>query len=301
MTTPAWSVIVPTRNRPRALANCVRALSRLNPPAGGFEAVVVNDGGQQPDDDVLRHSSGTAMRVRFETQPHAGPAAARNTGARLATGAWLAFTDDDCEPSVDWLPAFERALSEHPGALAGGVVRNVVADSVFSEASQRLVGFVVDWFDGDSREPFFSSNNIAVSRTAFLEAGGFDPTFGTSAGEDREFCDRWFAQGRESLPVHDALVDHRHVLSLRSFIRQHHGYGRAAYHFRSRRSSAGRPVRIDPAFYLGSVRHALRSEPVGRGLALAGCTILAHSAYAAGLFRESWRKRRSAVASGTNS
>lgn len=289
MTTPSWSVIVPTRNRPRQLAGCIRALAHLQPPAGGFEVIVINDGGEPPDENLSAHSSGTPTVVRIATQAHAGPAAARNTGARMAAGTWLAFTDDDCEPSSGWLLAFERALVAQPMSLAGGEVRNIVADSIFSEASQLLVAFVANWFDGESRERFFSSNNIALSRAAFLEAGGFDPGFVTSAGEDREFCDRWSAQGRASLSVRDAIVGHRHELSLRSFMRQHHSYGRAAQHFRRRRSGAGRPVRIDPRFYVASLRHAVRSQPLGRGAALAGCTLLAHTVYAAGVLRESWR------------
>ena len=293
MTLPAWSVIVPTRDRPRQLASCMQALLRVSSPAGGFEVIVVNDGGHQPTfEDVMRNAAREASLVRFVTQPNTGPAGARNAGARLAAGSWLAFTDDDCEPSTDWLQALERALNRDPTSLAGGVVRNVVADSVFSEASQLLVGFVVDWFKGESREPFFSSNNIALSRAAFLEAGGFDEGFGTSAGEDREFCDRWYSQGRSAVLVEDARVDHRHELSLRSFIRQHHGYGRAAHRFRQRRRSAGRSVRIEPGFYVASLRHALRSQPVIRGAALAGCTMLAHTAYAAGLVRENWRSSR---------
>jgi hypothetical protein len=45
-------------------------------------------------------------------------------------------------------------------------------------------------------------------------------------------------------------------------------------------------VRIEPAFYLASLRHAaLGSSPV-RGLALAVCTVVAHAAYLIGLVRE---------------
>jgi GT2 family glycosyltransferase len=295
MTTPAWSVIVPTYNRPHQLVRCIDALSRVKPPAGGFEVIIINDGGNEEGDAVRRAATGTATTVRYAAQLHAGRLS-RATPALMAVGTWLTFTDDDCEPSSDWLQAFERAVVGHPDALAGGVVRNAVSDSMFSEASQLLAGFVADWFDGAARERFFTSNNIAVGRAAFLDAGGFDASFGTSAGEDREFCDRWTAQGRESIQVADAIVDHMHALSLRSFLRQHHGYGRGAQRFRHRRRAAGRPIRIDPSFYLASLRHAVKARPIARGVALAGCTALAHTAYAAGLARESWREKRAAPA-----
>jgi glycosyltransferase involved in cell wall biosynthesis len=296
MTQPAWSVIVPTYNRPEQLARCRDALSRVQPPAGGFEVIIVNDGGTQGVDEGRGGAAGNATTIRYATQVHAGPAVARNTGAHMAVGTWLAFTDDDCEPSTGWLQAFERALLAHPDSLAGGVVRNAVSGSMFSEASQLLAGFVADWFDGTARERFFTSNNIAVRRAAFLDAGGFDAAFGASAGEDREFCDRWTAQGRDSMEVADAIVDHWHALSLGSFLRQHHGYGRGARRFRNRRRAAGRPIRIEPSFYLASLRHMVRAKPIARGVALAGCTVLAHTAYAAGLARESWRENRATPA-----
>ena len=285
----AWSVIVPTYRRPQQLARCVDALAQLEPPAGGFEVVVVNDGGTEPD-ARLRRTTGTATTVRFLSQAHTGPGAARNHGARTATGTWVAFTDDDCEPEPHWLRAFERALTVHPNALVGGMNLNSLSNGIFSEASHLLVTFVAEWFDGTSRERFFSSSNIALARARFLEAGGFDEGFGTNAGEDREFCDRWTAQGRESAVAADAIVHHAHTLQLRSFLRQHYVYGRGGMQFSRRRSADGRPVRVDPGFYLASLRHAARAQPPLRGVALAACTAVAHAAYLTGFTRESMRR-----------
>jgi glycosyltransferase involved in cell wall biosynthesis len=292
----AWSVIVPTYRRPHQLARCVTALGQLEPPAGGFEVVVVNDGGSEPDAALLL-GAGMATSIRFLSQAHAGPSAARNQGARTATGKWIAFTDDDCAPEPDWLRAFERALAVCPDALVGGTNLNTLTDSMFSEASQLLVHFVAEWFDGAARERFFTSNNIALARARFFEAGGFNEDFWTNAGEDREFCDRWSAQGRASTHVADAIVHHTHALSMRSFLRQHFAYGRSARLFRRGRSVAGRPVRIDPGFYVASLRHAARVRPVLRGATLTACTVMAHAAYLAGFTRESVRRDKTASAS----
>ena len=246
MNGPAWSVIVPTYNRPQQLARCLNALTRLDPPAGGFEVIVVNDGGADFDDSLRRAiETDAATPVRLISQRNAGPGVARNAGAAVAHGTWLAFTDDDCEPQPNWLRAFEHALSAQPAALAGGTIRNSIRNNVFSETSQVLVGFISEWFDGTRRERMFTSNNIALARSEFIECGGFDPNFGIPAAEDREFCDRWFAQGRPSVSVADALVNHAHHLSLASFLKQHFSYGRAGIHFRRKRQAGRRPVPID--------------------------------------------------------
>jgi glycosyltransferase involved in cell wall biosynthesis len=286
VTTPDWSVVIPTRDRPKSLALCIAALLRLEPPTGGFEIVVVNDGGVEPPSALRSLAESGGVVIHFLTQSNTGPAGARNLGARVAKGRLLAFTDDDCQPDPGWLRALDRALAAHPAALAGGCVVNALDTNVLSETSQRLANFVARWFDGSGGERFFTSNNLAVSRCAFLEFGGFEPSLRAAAAEDREFCDRWSAESRPSIGVEEAVVRHSHALSVAGFLRQHYGYGRGARQFRRLRSRAGRRVRIEPAFYSASLRHAALGSPPGRGLALAVCTMVAHGAYLTGLARE---------------
>ena len=290
--TPRWSVVVPTYNRPARLAECVAALTRLLAPEGGFEIVVVNDGGMEPPDTLRAAAPGNAVGVRFISQPNAGAGEARNHGAKVARGEWLAFTDDDCAPVPDWLLRLEEALKHEPGALVGGPVRNALTGNLFCEASQRLAEYAATYFDGNqARERFFTSNNIAVAKAAFLEAGGFDTRFGRGAAEDREFTDRWYAQGRPSARVPGAEVRHSHELSLRTFLKQHHSYGKGAHNFRAVRRESGRPVRIDLPFYAGSLSNAKEGGGL-RGLALAGLTVAAHGAYLTGLALATLRRRK---------
>ncbi len=63
--------------------------------------------------------------VRLISQANAGPASARNRGAREARGRILLFTDDDCVPMPNWLDAmlacFKRSRdrwSEKEGSIA---------------------------------------------------------------------------------------------------------------------------------------------------------------------------------------
>lgn len=290
---PAVSIVVPTFNRPEQLARCLSALAALHPPEGGFEIIVVNDGGVEPTDAARAAAAGArAVATRILVQRNGGPASARNHGARQARGEWLAFTDDDCAPAPDWLVMLERALSDTPGALVGGRVRNAVRSNPFSEASQQLSDYTRAYFDGaGDRERFFTSNNIAMSREAFHLAGGFHAGFRV-ATEDREFCDRWHAQGRPAVYEPRAVVDHHHDLSAMAFLRQHHAYGRGARDFRSVRRVAGRPVRLSPVFYLGSLRHAARVRPGRRGALLLLLTVAAHGAYLTGLAAASVRASR---------
>jgi GT2 family glycosyltransferase len=287
---PRFTVIVPTFERPAPLAACVGALRALDRPGGSLEIVIVNDGGRPPAPDTVRAADDATLVLRVVDQRNAGPASARNRGAAEARGEFLAFTDDDCLPDRGWLTAFDAALRATPDALVGGRTVNAIPDSVFADTSQRLADFVSSYFHGGAMGRFFTSNNLAVAREAFLAAGGFDTSFPFSAGEDRELGDRWSAQGRSSVAAPDALVRHAHRLSARGFLRQHFTYGRGAVAFRRVRAESGRPVRVDPAFYLQSLAYALRGGGV-RAPARAALTAIAHAAYAAGLVYESRRAR----------
>ena len=284
-----FSVIVPTYDRPEHIAACIAALRRVERPGGTLEIVIVNDGGAALPTGASDDSEGCIVRVI--EQANAGPATARNTGCMMARGELLAFTDDDCRPEPGWLVAFDAALRAQPDALAGGRVVNTI-DSAFADASQLLADFVASYFDGGAGGRFFTSNNLAVAREQFLAAGAFDTSFPFSAGEDRELCDRWSAQGRPSVRVESAVVRHEHALNARRFVRQHFTYGRGGAVFRRKRAATDRPVVVEPGFYTKSLANAWRRSPGARGAVYVALTMLAHASYAAGLLWESRLLRR---------
>jgi glycosyltransferase involved in cell wall biosynthesis len=291
MTAVRWSVVVPTYDRPRQVAACLASLGTLTAPPGGFEIIVVNDGGTElPPEAVERARHGTPARVMVLTQENQGPATARNTGAKRAQGEWLAFTDDDCLPDPGWLLQLDRVTSGSPDILLGGRTTNALEDNLYSAASQLLADFTSAYFDGGAGGRFYCSNNMAVPRDAFLKAGGFDGRLPKAAWEDREFSDRWSACGQPTRTVEFAVVHHAHDLTLLSFLRQHFTYGRAASEYRRIRADAGRPVRLEPRFYLRSLRYPGTVAPGLRAAALSTLIFLAHGAYGAGLLLETIRR-----------
>lgn len=282
-----FTVVVPTFNRPMRLGRCLEALAALRAPAGGFEAVVVDDGGQVPLAPIVEAVK-ARLDVRLLVVAHGGPAAARNAGAATARGRWLAFTDDDCRPEPGWLVALEAALLRQPEAVLGGSTFNGLPENAYSAASQALVDYLYGYQAAHPDRPrFFASNNIAVSRDAFGRIGGFDTTFRHAAGEDREFCHRSHHAGHPLLYVPEAVVRHEHAMGGVSFLKQHFAYGRGARRFhtiRSRRYSE--PLRLEPlSFYLALPRQPFGAVPRDpRALRLAGLLVLSQAANAAGFF-----------------
>jgi glycosyltransferase involved in cell wall biosynthesis len=116
---PFFSIIIPTYNRPDELNKCLDALASLNYSRNSFEVIVVNHGGDDSPDGLVSRFE-TKLSISSITQEQSGPGSARNTGAKIARGRYLAFTDDDCLPEPDWLARFEECLKKNPESIVGG-------------------------------------------------------------------------------------------------------------------------------------------------------------------------------------
>jgi GT2 family glycosyltransferase len=241
MTQLSFSVIIPTRGRPKSLGACLEALSNLDYPRDDFEVIVVDDGSEIPPHDVVA-SFTDRLDVVLLTQPQAGPAAARNTGVARTKGDFLAFTDDDCAPASDWLRALAARFAEAKDVAVGGRTINALPDDPYATASQLIVDIVYAYYNTDpNRARFVASNNLAVAKDHFHAVGGFDSSF-PLASEDRELCDRWLHHGYRITYAPEVVVQHSRPMTLGAYCRQHFNYGRGAYRFeraRARRGSGG--------------------------------------------------------------
>jgi GT2 family glycosyltransferase len=295
-TGPVFSVIVPTFYRPIHLARCLDALLALDYPADAYEIVIVDDASSEQTVRQVEHSAeGRTTTLRYMAHQRGGPAKARNAGARVATGRYLAFTDDDCEPSRGWLRQLEAPLLLRDDVIVGGLTRNALPDRICSRASQLLIDYLYQYYDlAQTGSRFFTTNNLACSSTAFRKVGGFNESFPLAAGEDREFCERFQRLGGAAVFAPDAEVFHWHDLNLRRFARQHFNYGRGAdFLHRSRwadlASTQGtmpgtqrRPKLEPPSFYFNLVRYPLARERGVAGWRLASLLSVSQAAYAAG-------------------
>ena len=285
---PSVSLIVPTYQRPRQLTACLTALAALDYPHTRLEVIVVDDGSASPPHAIVA-SFAERLPVTLHTQRNAGPAAARNTGASRAEGPFLAFTDDDCAPAPDWLRWLVQRAAALPDHMLGGRAINALRANPYAAASQALVSYLYEYYNfGQGRPSFFTSNNILMPAAHFRAVGGFDTRYPRAAAEDREFCDRWLRHGLGMTYVPEAVIEHFHALTLRSFWRQHLNYGRGAYHFHQNRAQHNHDrVRVEPLrFYLDLVRYPLTAGNGWRSAPIAALLLVSQVANVAGYFVE---------------
>lgn len=108
---PPVSVIIPTYNCAATLGS---ALESIRAQGRAIEIVIIDDG--STDDtavvvDQFRRQSG--LPVVYRHQRNSGPSAARNFGARLASGRYFVFLDADDRFLPEAFDCFEAAFRGH--------------------------------------------------------------------------------------------------------------------------------------------------------------------------------------------
>ena len=96
---PLISVIIPVKDRANDLSECLNSLQNLCWPKDKLEIIVIDDGSR--DESPLIAEQAGAVVIR--NPESLGPAAARNKGAQIANGEFLAFIDSDCIAERNWL------------------------------------------------------------------------------------------------------------------------------------------------------------------------------------------------------
>lgn len=226
-----FSVVIPTRNRPERLAACLYSFCQLDYPASAWELIVVNDGGDHSFTAVSPQLQ-QSLPLKLINVPQAGPAAARNRGAAEAAYEYLAFTDDDCRVTADWLHQFAAGFAQTGCDALGGAWCNPQPDKLAMRAAQFLVEFMYDYMrDEGHNHLLLVSNNVVYKRAAFTAVHGFNETFPLAAGEDMELGFRLVAHGYRQGYWPAARVWHHHNLSNWGHVQQQFRYGRGGHFF----------------------------------------------------------------------
>lgn len=173
MSHPTISVIIPTCDRPslfeEALAS-VRAQS-----VAPCEVLVINNGTVPLPDEARKQAT------VVDIMPYAGAAQARNFGALLAQGDYLAFLDDDDLWESSYLEKAGRLIDEHHPDLIVTRLDRLANGKV---EPYRDVSKVADLYTAVlTTNPGVGGPNSVVKKSAFMAVGGYDVQLITS--EDR--------------------------------------------------------------------------------------------------------------------
>ena len=170
------SIIIPTHNRPQLLQRAVN--SALAQTIKDFEVIVVDDCSSKPV-NLPEHPRLRIIRLS-ENQ---GVSAARNIGAKAATGRWISYLDDDDEllPNMAQvsLEALKNTTLPKPVAVLSGIE---VIDREGRIVKTRIPPTLPrgSHFGLEEIEPsqsFLSKQTLVVEKKVLLSINGFDESF----------------------------------------------------------------------------------------------------------------------------
>lgn len=184
---PFFSIIIPTFNRKALLQETLESV--LSQRFTDYEIIVVDDGST---DGTVEYLSISGDRIMLLTQEHRGPGAARNLGAKHASGNYLAFLDSD-DLWFPWtLENYFHAISTSNSEFIAG------SPEPFHNRSelQKLPGgefsnlLFPDYFSCGEYSTRIYGCCVAIKRDTFLKQRGFPSEM--INGED---CDMWLQLG----------------------------------------------------------------------------------------------------------
>lgn len=192
---PLVSVVIPTYNRINTLPAAIYSV--LNQTYENLELIVMDDGSEDGTEEYVK--SIPDKRVRYKRSDiNMGPSAARNMGARIARGEYLAFQDSDDE----WMP---DKLEKQIGLMMENKELSLVYCAFEKYRDGELLGYVPsksvpyeekcgDLFNRLLMSPLIGTPTLVVETELFLEENGFNETL--KSYEDYEFTLRFARKHR---------------------------------------------------------------------------------------------------------
>ncbi len=216
---PRISVVICSYNGSRTIRDCLDALQCLDYP--NYEVIVVNDGSTD-------HTEAIANEYPFRviSTSNQGLSNARNTGLKAASGAIVAYTDDDAYPDPHWLTYLAHMFLTTSHAAVGGPNLPPKDDGWIAECVAHAPGGPIHVLLNDQLAEHIPGCNMAFRKQCLEAINGFDPQY-RAAGDDVDICWRLQEQGW-TIGFHAAAqVWHHRRNSIRTYWKQQRGYGRA--------------------------------------------------------------------------
>jgi len=180
------AVIIPVRNRPDFLKDCLNSLVTQDFPIRECEVIVCDDHSEEDLEPLIKTFRSQLPKLKlFRQQEHRGPAAARNMGFRSSSAGMFVCLDSDivCEPYflkelLEPLKTNSHWVGAEAALIPGAGQPSPLWDAPVCDHGAR-----------------YHTAAIAYRRDAVFKAGGFDETFELAACEDVDLAARLFEQG----------------------------------------------------------------------------------------------------------
>lgn len=202
------SFIIPAYNSERTLKICLESVFQQTIPKDSYEVIVVNNNSSDKTPDLAKN-----FPVTLINEASQGRSFARNTGAKIAKGKFLAFLDSDVILQPDWA---EQALKGFEISTVAGVAGPVVPSLQFGcrslnnyrkrSVEENTLGTFNILHLLVKESPMINTAACMYLKVAFEKVNGFDPVL--KRHEDIDLSKRLLLAGYDlaSVPAAKAEV-----------------------------------------------------------------------------------------------
>jgi len=194
---PSVSIIICTLNRAHSLSQTLETI-RISAVTStrAYEVIVVDNGSKDSTEQLCGSFSFEGKSIRYVYEKRTGKGYAYNAGISAAQGNVLLFTDDDVRVPPHWVEEMcSPIFAGHADAVQGGVKIAPHLDRAWLKGALRV--WVASVEDPLHRPPGLVGANMAATREATVQVGGFDPRLGP--GGSGFFDDTLFGWSLEKL------------------------------------------------------------------------------------------------------
>ena len=177
------SVIIPAYNRGALLIQALESLLEQDCPRSEFEAIVVDNNSRDNTAELVKdfaEKNKGRFNLKYVLETRQGDIYARHSGAALAEGEILAFTDDDATFDTNWVSEIARMFDAHPemGALGTNIL--IVWDrepQPWVKKFERFLGKIEYDCEPFVQQSGLYINNgaLAIRKGVFYKVGGNNP------------------------------------------------------------------------------------------------------------------------------
>lgn len=196
-----FSVVIPTHKRKKLLTELLISLEKQTLDPSFFEVIVVateSDEALSLKESFKSSYKLSIVEITNDTFKGKSASAKRNYGVKISHYPWIAFIDDDCIASPQWLENAKNEIeNKEPDMIEGGVhIPEPKKKTLTYKGLKRL-----------SRSEGYQTCNMFYRKDTFLEVGGFDKNFPYYL-EDTDLAWTMLEYNKKSIHCKEAQVSH---------------------------------------------------------------------------------------------